>query len=297
MATVAFIGLGIMGRPMAVNLVKAGFDVRGFSRTGRSRDAAAAQGVPIVGSLDAAVADADVVITMLPDTPDVEAVALGDGGALAGMRRGALYIDMSTIDPEGALRVHDAAARAGIGCLDAPVSGGEVASIEGTLSIMAGGTREDFDAARELFYAIGASAILVGGAGSGQVVKAANQLMVAGHLQMLAEAIVLLKAHDVDERGALAVLGAGLAGSTVLARKQNAILEQDYRPGFRVELHNKDLAIVQNAARRKGVALPATALVSQFMQALVAQGYGALDHSALYLLADELNTRRAEAMV
>jgi 2-hydroxy-3-oxopropionate reductase len=291
-ATVAFIGLGIMGRPMAVNLVNAGHQVRGFSRTARSRDAAAALGITICASAQIAVRDADIIITMLPDTPDVDTVALGDEGILRAARPGAIYIDMSTIDPGGARRVHEAAAQVGVRCLDAPVSGGEAAAIEGTLSIMVGGTPDDFGAAAEIFDALGSNAVLVGPAGSGQVVKAANQLMVAGHLQMLAEAIVFLKAHDVDERLALSVLGAGLAGSTVLARKQNAILNRDFRPGFRVELHNKDLAIAQRAARQKGAALPVTALVSQFMQALVAQGYGSLDHSALYLLADEMNSPR-----
>ena len=279
-----------MGRPMAVNLIKAGHSVRAFSRTEGSREAADSQGVPIAKTIAEAVTGADFVITMLPDSPDVERVALGEGGVLANIAPGAVYIDMSTISPGTSLELHRKFSEIGIGVLDAPVSGGESAANDGTLSIMVGGNEEDFDAAQDVLGAVGTTIVRVGDAGAGQVVKAANQIMVAGHLQMLAEALIFLRAHDVDGRLALSVIGQGLAGSTVIARKQNAFLDENFTPGFRINLHHKDLGIAQKAAREKGIALPATALVAELVQSLVAQGFGNLDHSALYLLADQLNS-------
>jgi 2-hydroxy-3-oxopropionate reductase len=294
MASIGFIGLGIMGRPMAANLVRAGHTVRGFTRGAAGREAAVALGVPVVDSIAEAVSDADTVITMLPDTPDVELVARGPGGILASASAGTSYIDMSTIDPGATRALNAQLAAAGVGMLDAPVSGGERGAIEATLSIMVGGAESQFAASRDILGALGTTVVRVGDSGAGQVVKAANQLLVAGHLQMLAEALCFLHAHEVDERLALSVIGQGLAGSAVIARKQEDFLTQIYKPGFRVELHHKDLGIVQGAARRRGVALPATALIAQLMQALVTQGNGHLDHSALYLLANQMNSPASE---
>jgi 2-hydroxy-3-oxopropionate reductase len=198
---------------------------------------------------------------------------------------------MSSIRPDVAVRVARAGREAGLRVLDAPVSGGEAGAVEGSLSIMVGGEAEDFAAARPVLDAMGRTIVHVGPAGSGQTVKAANQLVVAGNLELLAEAIVFLEAHGVDARAALEVLGGGLAGSTVLDRKGPAMLAREFAPGFRLALHHKDLGIVQTAAREAGVAIPLGAVVSQLVAALVARGDGGLDHSGLLKLVAELSGR------
>lgn len=290
MAHVAFIGLGIMGRPMAVNLVKAGFDLRAFTRSEESRTRAGQSGVPVVSDLEGAVTGAEIVITMLPDTPDVIEIATRIAQVAS---PGTLLIDMSTIEPSGSLAVARILDEAGIASIDAPVSGGEAGAIEGSLSIMVGGAGENVARAMPVLEAVGSTIVHVGDAGSGQVVKAANQLIVAGNIQMLAEALVFLTAHDVEVDKALDVLGAGLAGSTVLMRKRAAMVTGNFAPGFRLTLHNKDLGIVQGAARKVGVALPLTSAVSQLVQSLVTIGDGDLDHSALYKLAAQMNAQPA----
>lgn len=292
MTTVGFIGLGIMGGPMAANLVKAGFDVVGYNRSQAAVDKLVEQGGRKAASVADAVRDADVVITMLPDSPDVEQVALGDDGVLAAAKPGLLYIDCSTIKPDTARTVAAQAAEQGVRALDAPVSGGEQGAIDGALSIMVGGDAEAFDAASAVFDAVGKTVVHVGKAGSGQTVKAANQLIVAGTLELVAESIVFLEAHGVDTEAALSVLNGGLAGSTILERKGAGMLKRQFTPGFRTELHHKDLGIVQAAAREAGVTIPLGAAVSQLVAALVARGDGALDHSALLKLADELSGRQ-----
>lgn len=293
MSDVAFIGLGIMGAPMAANLVAAGHQVRGYSRTAATRAAAAAAGIEPAGTAAEAVAGAEFIITMLPDTPDVLGVLFGDdtsGGALAdGLAAGATVIDMSTIEPGASVEIASRLGERGVSALDAPVSGGQAGAEEGSLSIMVGGDQAVFDHSLPLLAAMGTTVVRVGPAGSGQSVKAANQLMVAGHLQMLAEALVFLDSQGVDLELALDVIGGGLAGSTVITRKRRNYVDRDFTPGFRLALHNKDLGIVARTARDAGLALPATALISQLVQALVAQGHGGLDHSALHLLAIEMN--------
>ncbi|MPY85475.1 MAG: 2-hydroxy-3-oxopropionate reductase [Actinophytocola sp.] len=291
MTTVGFIGLGIMGGPMAANLVKAGFDVVGYNRSKPAADRLVEQGGRAAGSVAEAVRDADVVITMLPDSPDVEQVALGDDGVLANAKSGLLYIDCSTIKPDTARSVAEQAAKQGVRALDAPVSGGEQGAIDGALSIMVGGEAEAFDAAADVFDAVGKTVVHVGKAGSGQTVKAANQLIVAGTLELVAESIVFLEAHAVDTEAALSVLNGGLAGSAILERKGANMLKREFNPGFRAELHHKDLGIVQAAAREAGVTIPLGAVASQLVGALVARGDGKLDHSALLKLVDELSGR------
>jgi len=288
MSAVGFIGLGIMGAPMAGNLVKAGFDVTAFSRTERSREAARGRGIRVVDSADEAVAGAQTVITMLPDSPDVEAVVAMIAPRLT---EGSLFIDSSTIDPGVSRSVARTLEERGVASLDAPVSGGQAGAEEGVLSIMVGGAEEAFSRGLPLLRAVGRTIVHVGGAGAGQVVKAANQLMVAAHLQALGEALVFLAAHDVPLHAALDVLGGGLAGSTVLQRKRDSMLAADFAPGFRLTLHDKDLGIAARSAREAGVALPLATLASDFVRALVARGDGDLDHSALYKLVAELNGR------
>jgi 2-hydroxy-3-oxopropionate reductase len=293
MTTVGFIGLGIMGGPMAANLVKAGYSVAGYNRHPEPIERLVAAGGHGASSVAEAVADADVVITMLPDSPDVESVALGEDGVFANAKSGLLYIDGSTIRPDVSARLAAEGAKRGIRVVDAPVSGGEQGAIDASLSIMVGGSPEDFAAARPVLETVGKTVVHVGPPGSGQTVKAANQLIVAGTIQLVSEAIVFLEAHGVDMEPAIKVLAGGLAGNAILDRKAAGMLARRFDPGFRIDLHHKDLGIVQAAAREAGVVIPVGALVSQLVASLRAQGHGSLDHSALLLLVEQLSGRRS----
>lgn len=289
MATVGFIGLGIMGAPMARNLAKAGFDVVGYSRSKESIAGLAEHGITPGSSVADVVGHCEVVITMLPDSPDVESVVLGDDGVFANATSGLLYIDMSTIRPDVATRIALKGRSLDIDVLDAPVSGGEAGAIEGSLSIMVGGSAEAFDRSRPYLDAMGRTIVRVGPSGSGQTVKAANQLIVAANIQGLAEAVVFLEAHGVEMGPAIEVLGGGLAGSTVMMRKSSNMLDRSFAPGFRLDLFHKDLGIVQAAARDKGVATLLGSLVAQVVSSLVARGDGGLDHSAMIRFVDGLS--------
>ena len=281
MTNIAFIGLGVMGSPMAVHLTNAGHQIRGFNRSPDKLVPLVAAGGQAAGSIAEAVRDADVVAVMVPDSPDVEAVLIGDGGVLANAASGALIIDFSTIRPDIARSLAAKATTAGFRMLDAPVSGGEAGAKNAALSIMVGGAAPDFEAARPLFDALGKTVVHVGPSGAGQTVKAANQLMVAAHIQALAEAVVFLEAYGVDTSAALDVLGGGLAGSKVLEQKRENLVSRSFQPGFRINLHHKDLGIVTSAAREVGVVLPIGAQLGQLMAHAVAVGDGDLDHSAL----------------
>lgn len=281
MTTVAFIGLGIMGAPMAGHLVDAGFDVVGYNRSPDRVAALVERGGRGAGSSAEAVADADVVAVMVPDSPDVQDVLAGDAGVFGAARKGTLVIDFSSIRPDVAAALAAQAAEAGLRMLDAPVSGGEAGAVAGTLSIMVGGEAADFQAAKPVFDAVGKTIVHVGPSGAGQTVKAANQLIVAGNIELLAEAIAFLEAYGVDTAAALTVLGGGLAGSKVLDQKGEAMLARSFRPGFRVDLHHKDLGIVTSAAREAGVVVPLGAVVAQLMASARANGDGGLDHAAL----------------
>lgn len=289
MSKVTIIGLGIMGLPMAVNLVKAGHEVTGYNRSQDKVTRLIEAGGKGASDIASAVGEAEFIITMVPDSPDVQAVLDGPDGLLANAPAGAYWIDASTIRPDVSVRLAKAAAEAGIKALDAPVSGGEQGAIEGNLSIMVGGEREDYDAALPILEAIGATIVHVGPAGSGQTVKAANQLIVAGTIELVAEALVFLEAHSVDTEAAVKVLAGGLAGNRILDRKAASMLKRSFEPGFRVDLHHKDLGIVVSAAREAGVAIPLGAHTAQLMGSLRAQGHGSLDHSALLLLVEQLS--------
>ena len=292
MTTVGFIGLGVMGRPMAGNLLRAGYDLVVRNRSRGPVDALAEQGAKAASGPAEVAAAADILITMLPDSPDVEQVVLGDDGVLSAAREGLLLIDMSTVRPDTAKEVARAARERGVRFLDAPVSGGEQGAIDGTLSIMVGGEAADFEAARGVFEALGSTIVHVGATGAGQLVKAANQLLVAGIIELVSEAIVLLEAHDADMDAAVRVLAGGLAGNQILERKAAGMLARRFEPGFRVDLHHKDLGITLASARQAGVALPVTAVVAQLLTALRSAGRGALDHTALLTLIDELSGHR-----
>ena len=291
MTTVGFIGLGIMGGPMAANLVKAGFDVIGYNRGPEPTRRLVEQGGRGADSLAEAVRDADVVVTMLPDSSDVEAVALGEDGIYAHAKPGTLHLDMSSIRPDVAKQVAEAGKQRGLRVLDAPVSGGEQGAIDATLSIMAGGDPTDFADARPVLEAVGGTVVHVGPVGAGQTVKAANQLIVAGTIELVAEAIVFLEAYGVDMEAAIKVLTGGLAGNAILERKAPGMLARDFTPGFRIELHHKDMGIVTSAAREAGVVVPLGAVVAQLIASLKAQGDGGLDHSALLKLVEQLSGR------
>jgi len=293
MTTIAFIGLGIMGEPMAGHLVAAGHQVVGVNHGRAAVDRLVARGGSGADSIAEAVAGAEVVITMVPDSPDVEGAAYGEAGIYANAKPGTLHIDCSSIRPDVSQRLAAAGAERGLRVVDAPVSGGQAGAVEGNLSIMVGGEEADVATARPLLEVMGSTVVHVGPAGSGQTVKAANQLIVAGHLELLAEALVFLEAHGVDTEAAVAVLGGGLAGSTVLNRKAASMRSRSFAPGFRVDLHHKDLGIVTSAAREAGVAIPLGAHVAQLMGSLRAQGHGDLDHSALLLLVEQLSGRAA----
>jgi 2-hydroxy-3-oxopropionate reductase len=287
--TIGFIGLGVMGAPMAENLVKAGFDVIGHTRRPGGADRLIAAGGRGSTSLAEVAAGADVVITMLPDSPDVGAVV---PEVLEHARPGVLLIDMSTISPQVARTLAAAAAGRGGRMLDAPVSGGEQGAIEGNLSIMVGGAAADVEAAGPVLDAVGTTVVHVGPAGAGQLVKAANQLVVAGTIELIAEAVVLLEASGVDPAAGLRVLSGGLAGSRVLEVRGPNMLAHDFRPGFAIDLHHKDLGIALAAARDAGAVVPLGAVVAQLMAALRAQGDGGLDHTALLRGVERLSGRR-----
>lgn len=292
---IAFIGLGIMGSPMAANLVKAGHTVTGFNLQQPAIDALVAAGGKGATSIAEAVADAEVIITMVPADPQVEQVILGEGGVLENAKAGSLVIDMSSITPQTSIKVAAAAAEKGIRTLDAPVSGGEAGAIEAVLSIMVGGEAADFAEAKPLFDALGTTVIHVGPAGAGQTVKAANQLIVAVNIQVVAEAVVFLENAGVDLAAALDVLAGGLAGSTVLNRKKANMVERQFAPGFRIDLHHKDMGIVTAAARAVEAPLPVGSLVAQLVASARANGDGSLDHSALLRGVERLAGREVKA--
>lgn len=291
MTTIAFIGLGVMGSPMSINAVRAGHRVVGYNRTPSRVAALVDAGGRAADSIADAVADADIVATVLPDSPDVEKVLTGSDGVFAHAAPGAVIVDFSTIRPDVARRMAQFADDGGHAFLDAPVSGGEEGAISGNLSIMVGGTDDAFTRAAPLFDAVGATVVHVGPSGSGQLVKAANQLIVAANIEALAEAIVFLEANDVETTNAVRVLGGGLAGSTVLDHKAHRMIGRDFRPGGRIDLHHKDLGIVTSAAREAGLALPLSSLVATLMASARANGDGGLDHSALFRGVERLSGR------
>jgi len=290
---IGFIGLGIMGGPMASNLLTAGFEVLGFDVVPAALERLTADGGTVAVSAAQAAAESDVVITMLPNHPQVEAVALGEGGVLDSAKPGTLYVDMSSIRPETSRKLAEVGSVRGIRVLDAPVSGGEKGAIDGVLSIMVGGSEADFAAAAPVFAPLGKTIVHVGPAGAGQTVKAANQLVVGGTYALVAEAIVLLEASGLDAGVGLDVLAGGLAASRILDLKRESMVARRFAPGFRIDLHHKDMGIILAAARDAEVALPVGSLVAALIASARAQGYGQLDHSALLKVAENLSGKGA----
>jgi 2-hydroxy-3-oxopropionate reductase len=286
---IGFIGLGIMGSPMAGHLAKAGYDVAGYDLAEAGPAKLAAAGGRRAASIADAVEDADLVITMLPADPHVEAVVLGEDGVFAHIKPGTLFIDFSSVKPGTSQKVAKAGAERGVRVLDAPVSGGEKGAIDAVLSIMVGGEPADYEAASPIFELVGKTSALCGPHGAGQAVKAANQLVVGGTYALVAEAIVLMEALGVDAKAGLDMLAGGLAASRILDLKRDSMLARDFTPGFRIDLHHKDMGTVLDAARQADVALPLSLQVAALIQAARAQGLGHLDHSALLAVIEHLN--------
>lgn len=276
---VGFVGLGIMGKPMAKNLIKAGHELVVY-RASNNADALVEEGAETADSYKALAERCDVVITCLPASAQVEEVYRGEDGLLAGASEGDLLIDMSTISPLVTKVLAREANDKGVKTLDAPISGGEPGAISGHLALMVGGAKEDFERARPLFEPLG-TATHVGEAGSGQIVKACNQVIVGIVIEGISEALVLGSKAGVDPAKIIEAVSAGLAGTKVMDQKREKMLAHDFEPGFRAELHHKDLGIALATAREVGVPLPVTAFVDQMLQELQAKGRGRLDHSAL----------------
>jgi len=291
MEKIGFVGLGIMGSPMAANLIRAGYEVTGHDVSKDSVERLVKAGGKPAGSIEEAVAGADLVITMLPDSPQVQEVVLDPNGVLDCAGPDLLLIDMSSISPETSIAVAEAAKHKGTRVLDAPVSGGEQGAVDATLSVMVGGDPDVFETARPVLEHLGKTIVHVGGHGAGQTVKAANQLMVAGIFSLVSEAIVLLEASGVDGERGLEVLAGGLAGNTILDRKAATMLAREFAPGFRIDLHHKDMGIALASARSAGVSLPVTGVVAQLVASARAMGYGSLDHSALLKVVEKLSGR------
>ncbi len=286
---VGFIGLGIMGGPMAKNLMEAGHELVLYTRTRQKAEDLAGSGeAEVAGSPREVAEKSTTIITMLPDSPQVREIVAGEDGILEGINEGSLIIDMSTISPVVTKELAAAAREKGASMLDAPVSGGDVGAQQGTLSIMVGGEEADFERARPIFEAVGKTITHVGEVGSGQVVKAANQVVVALTIEAVSEALVLGSKAGVAPAKILDVLSGGLAGNKVMEVKREKFLSHSFDPGFRIELHHKDLGIALAAGREYGVALPVTSIVDQMLEALKARGEGDRDHSAILTLIEDL---------
>lgn len=278
---IGFIGLGIMGKPMCKNLLKAGHNCRVYDIVKVSVEEL--QGCGAVGckSAQEAAMDADLVITMLPNSPHVRQVVLGDQGIIHVMKEGTILVDMSSIAPLASQEVGKALAQKNIGMLDAPVSGGEPKAIDGTLSIMVGGKRELYDRLKDILLCMGSSAVYCGELGAGNTTKLANQIVVALNIAACAEAFTLAKKAGVDPELVYAAIRGGLAGSTVMEAKVPMMLSGNDRPGFKIELHIKDLNNALETGHGVGMGLPLTAAVMEMLQQLKADGQGDKDHSAL----------------
>jgi 2-hydroxy-3-oxopropionate reductase len=285
---IGFIGLGIMGQPMARNLLHAGFPLTVHNRHQDVTNTFLAAGSQAATYPKDIAANCDVVITMLPDTAEVEAVLSGHDGVIEGAHEGLIVIDMSTISPVMTRTLAARLAGKGVAMLDAPVSGGDAGAIAGTLSIMVGGDEAIFTRCLPIFDALGKTIVHVGESGAGQVVKACNQIVVALIYEAVSEALVLGSKAGVDPANILRVLNGGLAANRILELRGASMIAHDFRPGGRLRLHHKDLGFALELARMHGVSLPVTALIDQMFAALEARGRGDLDHSALLTYVEDL---------
>lgn len=286
MEKVGFIGLGIMGKPMALNLIKAGYSVSVLSQSNAAAALVEAGAKAFATSKELAQ-HCDIIITMLPDSPDVEQVVSGAEGVLEGIQSGALFIDMSTIAPIVARNIYELMQAKGVEALDAPVSGGQVGAVGASLSIMVGGNSAAFERALPLFQAMGKNIVHIGEPGAGQTTKACNQMIVGITIQAVAEAFALAKKAGVDLEKMREVLLGGFAQSRILDLHGKRMIDGNFAPGFKIKLHKKDMGIALQTGNEFSVSLKGTALVAEQMEAAVAQGNGELDHSSLLLLLEK----------
>jgi 2-hydroxy-3-oxopropionate reductase len=276
-----FVGLGIMGRPQALNLIKGGYQLAVWARRAESMKPLQDVGATACGSPKEVASLSDVTITMVADTADVEEVIFGENGCAHGAKAGSVIVDMSTIAPTATRGMAQRLAAKGVDMVDAPVSGGEVGAVNGTLTIMCGGKPAVFEKVKPVLECMGKTITLVGDNGAGQVAKACNQIVVGVTIQAVSEALVLARRMGVDAAKVREALMGGFAGSKIMEIHGKRILDNDYKPGFKTKLHQKDLKIVMQTAHELGLGLPATALVAQHLNALMGSGDGELDSSAI----------------
>ena len=284
---IGFIGLGIMGRPMSKNLLAAGYSLIVYDIVQAAVAEVVAAGATAGESAKDVAAKSDVIITMLPDTPDVDAVVLGADGVMEGIPPGSIFVDMSTVSPTIAEKIAEVAAGKGVKALDAPVSGGDVGAQKGTLSIMVGGDQEIFDKVLPIFTVMG-KAVLCGAPGAGQTVKACNQVLVGVTIAGVAEALTLGAKAGVDPAKIVEVLSGGLARCGILENRGQRIVNRDFEPGFRCRLHYKDMRIIMAAGQAYGVPLMVSSIVHDLFKRMVVSGRGEYDHSGLIAAVEEL---------
>jgi len=288
MQKIGFIGLGIMGKPMAMNLLKAGHSLTVYDIRPEPVEEVVAAGAKACKSAKDVAAQSEIVITMLPNSPDVKKAVLGKDGVLEGAKPGLILIDMSSIAPLVSKEVAAEAQKKGVEMLDAPVSGGEPKAKDGTLAIMVGGKKEVFEKVEDVLKVMGSSAVLVGDVGSGNVTKLANQVIVALNIAAMSEAMVLATKSGVDPEKVFHAIKGGLAGSTVLNAKMPLVLDGNFKPGFRIELHIKDLANALDTAHEVGVPVPLTSGVMEIMQALKVDSKAVNDHGGIVQFYEKL---------
>jgi len=278
---IGFIGLGIMGKPMSKNLLKAGYEVVALDTNKKNLDEVVAAGAKAADSPRAVAEQVSIVITMLPNSPQVREVVLGERGVIEGAKAGSILIDMSSIAPLVSRQIAEQLAAKGVEMLDAPVSGGQPKAIEGTLSVMVGGKKEIFDRCYDVMEAMAGSVVLTGAIGAGNITKLANQIIVAINIAAMSEALVLASKAGVEPELVYQAIRGGLAGSTVLDAKAPLVMDRKFNPGFRINLHIKDLANVLDTSHELGVPLPLTAAVMEMLLTLKVKGMGDLDHGTL----------------
>ncbi len=289
MEKIGFIGVGIMGKPMAKNLIDAGYKLIAYDIVEKALDEVVEYGAERGTSPKNVAEKSDIIITMLPNSPDVKRAVLGENGIIEGVREGQILIDMSSIAPLVSREVAEELKKKGVETLDAPVSGGQEKAEAGTLAIMVGGKKEVFDGCKEILDVMGGSVTLVGGSGAGQTTKLANQIIVAINISAVAEALIMGKKAGVDPEAIFHAIRGGLAASQCLEDKAPRMFEGRYDPGFRMKLHVKDLTNVLETSRELHTAMPLTAQVMQMMQVLMAEGHDDVDHGGLALYYEKLN--------
>ena len=292
---IGFIGLGIMGRPMALNLLRGGHTVHVWARRAESMAPLVEAGASGYSSPAKVAAECDVVFSMVADAPDVEQVTLGEEGVAAGARSGLIHVDMSTIPPSAVRDIAKKLAARGVTMLDAPVSGGEVGAVNGTLTIMVGGDKAAFDTALPAFQCIGKSVTWIGESGAGQVTKACNQILTGAGILMVAEALNFARASGVDPAKVREAMLGGFAGSKILENHGQRMLDRNFKPGFKAWMHQKDMKIVLDEAHRMGIASPTAATASQLFNAMVGSGEGELDTIAVLKLLERMSGLNADA--